>query len=189
MSLAKQSFGSSPKVSFAKASSIPYATIGVRLGSGPQSLAVLGSNNNGEELWAVSKDAVIVMQNGRIMRTAGLPHDLSWSTLVSVNGRMPSAQPWTSRRKLTWTVDFRDKNLTAVSVNCIENPIRFQRIVILGKAINTLRVESNCESPSLGWRFKNTYWVSRTSNIVWRSIQHIHPDMDPIEIEVFRPPA
>ena len=36
--------------------------------------------------------------------------------------------------------------------------------------------------------FTDTFWVG-ASGLVWKSIQHIHPNFDPLDLEVLRPPS
>ena len=64
-----------------------------------------------------------------------------------------------------------------------------ETIAILGQNIATTRVDEDCISSSPRWRFRNSYWLDTASKFVWRSLQHIHPKGDTLEIEIFRPPG
>ena len=41
----------------------------------------------------------------------------------------------------------------------------------------------------LDWSFENTFWVDIRSGFAWKSVQHISPELPPIEIEILKPAA
>ncbi len=74
-------------------------------------------------------------------------------------------------------------------LNCRMANGRAETISILGSALATMRVMQNCDAPGLGWSFIDTFWIDAKSGFVWRSIQHVHPKLDELHIEIFRPPG
>jgi hypothetical protein len=64
-----------------------------------------------------------------------------------------------------------------------------ETITILGQTMASARVDEDCQSTSPRWRFRNSYWLDPQSGFVWRSLQHIHPHGDTLDIEIFRPPG
>ena len=68
------------RVTHDQAAAIPYASLGYSLDDGNQVMLVLATDANGELLWTSPSHVVIVTRDGRIIRTLGLPHDLSGFT-------------------------------------------------------------------------------------------------------------
>jgi hypothetical protein len=62
-------------------------------------------------------------------------------------------------------------------------------VTILGSKMNLARVDEVCRSANLDWSFTDSYWIEPETGFVWRSIQHTHPKMDAIEMEVLRRPT
>ena len=177
--------GSGTSVRRADAAAIPYATIGVRIGDGPEGILILVADTARKRLWASSAHVAITTRDGRIIRTAGTPHDIAGYTMLD-----PAASPdWTKPTTWRWQGDFPDLNAYSILVTCHDRPVDRETVTILGAGIRTLRVDETCSAPDIGWVFTNMYWVSPTDGTVWQSVQHVHPDMDAIEIRLLRPPA
>jgi hypothetical protein len=172
------------RVTVKQAAAIPYATIGVRLGSSPQAIATLATDDGGQRLWASGQKVMIATTRaGQIQRTVGLPFNLTWMVPTGPAGVQPSA-------KLTiWSADFVDLGIYAATIQCDEVAAANVQISILGNRIATRRTNLRCTAPQLNWSFQNAYWTDPQTGTVWRSIQHVHPKLDPIEIETLRPPG
>lgn len=171
-----------------QAAAIPYASLGYSLDGGNQTMLVLATDTNGELLWTSPSRVVLVTRDGRVIRTVGLGHDLS--ALTTAGGPPPS--PAEAVRKAftsTRQEDFPELGYYGVAVSCRARLVGRQKIVILGQAIATNRVEESCRSEKPEWSFTDTFWVDPDNGLVWRSLQHIHPRAGTIEIEIFRPPA
>jgi hypothetical protein len=177
--------GNDQKVTLEEAASVPYASMGIRLGDGPQNMVILAGDAGGQRLWTSSAKVAITTKDGRIVRTAGLGHDLggyeSRGDSLGENGT----------HIVRWQADFPDLNLYSVSITCRDRQTGNETIVILGKDIDTRRIGESCTTldSRLDWSFENTYWVDPTGGLVWRSVQHVNPKLDAIETEILRPPA
>jgi len=172
-------------VTLQQAASVPYATIGVRLGSGPQNMMILtGEPNSGQMLWTAA-GAAITTVDGRIVRTAGLPHNLGG--LVIRNKSAGGGAP----QEIDEEVDLPDLGLYGIPIECRDVRAGDETIRILGQDIHTYRIDETCASrtKALDWSFHNIYWRDPNGGLVWRSLQHISPNLDVIEIETLRPPA
>jgi hypothetical protein len=179
---AKTMFASAPGVSLAEAASSPYASIGVRINGSPEIMLLLASDDGDQSLWTSSDRIAITTVNGRIVRTAGLGHDLGGFELrrVSQDGGVTTT---------IWNADFPELGLYSVPVTCSGRLKGEESIVILGKPLRTLRTDEACKADrgKLDWSFTNSFWRDPVSGMVWRSEQHINPRIDSIEIEVLRP--
>ena len=181
---AKGLWNSGEAVSLEEAASVPYASIGVRLGGSSEIMLLLATDSGGRQLWTSSARIAITTDKGRIVRTAGFGYDL---------GGYEPRQTITERGEkiIQWQGDFPDLGLYSVPIACRQRPWGDETIVILGKDIHASRVEESCvaEGGQLDWSFKNTFWLDPASGLVWRSIQHVHPHLDAIKIEILRPPV
>ncbi len=166
-----------------EAAMIPYATLGVRVGDESERIIILATDANGVRLWTSAARIAITTRGGRIVSTAGLAYNLS-----GYNSEAAFATPVATARKFTWLADYADMGLYSVNIDCTDTVAGIEAITILGKEFSTQRVDETCRSEMLDWTFANTYWVSQSSNRVWRSIQHVHPKLVPLEIELLRPP-
>ena len=182
------SFGNA-RVTKTQAAAIPYASIGYRVNDGAEQMIVLATDTNGEQLWTSAAHIVIVMRNGRIVRTVGLAHDVS---AMTPQAQQHLASPATAMKgPVTYTrlEDFADLPAYGAPVSCSMSLRGAQTIVILGHGVPTFRVDEVCHSTSLDWSFTDSFWLDQDSGIVWRSIQHTHPKGEKIETEILRPPG
>jgi hypothetical protein len=188
----RQSFaaglGPPQRITKAQAAAISYASIGYRVGGGQEQLLVLATDAGEEQLWTSSSHVVIVTRGGRIVRTVGLGHDVS-SVTPQHEQFAALAEAAVRPIRSIRIEDFPDIGSYGVPVNCLASPRGPQTIVILGRGISTRRVDEKCESPTMSWSFTDSYWIDPNSALVWRSIQHISPKIEKIELEVLRPPA
>ncbi len=143
------------------------------------------SDSGKERLWTSAAHVTLATRNGRIVRTAGLEHNLSGYQTVrdTDNGN--------GMRTILWFADFADLGLYSVPILCRDRNAGPETITILGKTIHTRRVNESCASQNsrLDWTFHNTYWRDPESGLTWRSIQHVHPGTEAIETEILRPPG
>ncbi len=170
-------------VQLKQAASIPYATLGYRFSGSSEQMLILATDDGNERLWTSAARIAIRERHGRIVSTAGFDRNLAGYNAVD-----PGIPNWREPGRYSWLADYPDIGLYSVRVDCEDLPSGPEKIVILGKEIDTLRVNKSCSSSQLGWQFSNVYWVSLSSNRVWKSIQHLHPKLDPLEIELLRPP-
>jgi hypothetical protein len=180
---AKTAWHGGEKVTLQEAASVPYASIGVQFGGSQEIMLILASDTAGRQLWTSSARIAITTDHGRIVRTSGFERNLG--------GYESRILPADAANKTShWQADFPDLGLYSISIICRERLIGDETIMILGKDIRTHRFEESCEAEqSLDWSFKNTYWRDPASGLAWRSIQHVHPRLGPIETEILRPPA
>jgi len=180
----KQAF-TARRVTLAEAASSPYASLGLRVGGSPEIMIILATDSGGEQLWTSAAHVAIVTSAGRVVRTSGLEHDLG--NLVARD--RTSGNDQTSI--VHWLADLPELKAYGVPVVCESRPMRDETIVVLGKPLHTRRIVERCraEASTFSWSFKNVYWVDPGNGLVWRSIQHINPKLDALELEVLRPPA
>jgi len=166
-----------------QAAAIPYASIGVQLGSSAQGLAVLGKGVGDDRYWYSGNSILFVTRAGRVTRTVGLPYDLSHADARS--GGAPTA-PGTASH-FVMTLDFPDLGAFNVVANCADSDEGPATISILSANIETRHHIERCEAPELDWSFENEFWLDAKTGYVWQSIQNIHPRSSLLTVTVFRP--
>jgi hypothetical protein len=167
-----------------RAAAVPYASMGLELGSTPELLLVLGTNTAGELDWYAGDQVFVRTRKGRITRTVGLPFDLGGLREVPVpNAIVNAASPPAAQ----YSLDFPDIGIFGAAAQCIRTSMADETITILGSAIPAIHVVDHCTVSAMRWNFNNDYWIDKGNGYVWRSMQHIHPNSPPVVLEVFRP--
>jgi hypothetical protein len=159
---------------------VSYATLGVQLGSSDQAMFVMESKSGSDLQWVDKTQFAITTRDGRILRTAGFKYNLK--------GVQTDANPTGSTAR-DYRYDLADLNAYGVMVHCVLRDAGAEQIVILGDTHRTRHLLEDCAAPELDWSFTNEYWVNPESGFVWRSIQNVHPELDPITLVTFRPAA
>lgn len=167
-----------------RVAAIPYATIGVRLGDGPEALLVL-TNISGNDLQFLAGTAIsVTLRDGRIIRAVGLEHNLD-----GFQGPIPdkAGTPVGQGGAYHYIYDLADKNAYGVFVRCTQSDTGAEAIEIIGVHHNTRHIVEHCEAPQVGWTFQNEFWADAATGYIWRSTQSINPDLSPLTIQVLRP--
>ncbi|HEY4113246.1 MAG TPA: YjbF family lipoprotein [Rhizomicrobium sp.] len=173
------------RVAMKQAAAIPYASIGVSIDGGSEGMLVLATDNGHEQLWTSASHMALLIRNGRIVRSAGLDHDLTDARLISGDAELSTTAAGSSR----WELDFADLGLMSIPVDCtsvVRGPASVQNFNV---KIQTIRVDENCHSSEIDWDFTNSYWISPATGIVWHAIQYVNPKLGPIETEILRQPG
>ena len=164
---------------------MPYASIGFRFGDGAQNMLLLVGQSTDPLLWTARAKYAIVTDHGHVMKTTGFKYNLGGYQLQST---LENADASITKR---WLADFPDMGRYSVAIVCTTRKAGPETVTILDQNIQTVKVEETCASGTddFSWSFRNTYWSDETTGIVWRSKQYVHPKLDAIEIETFRPVA
>ena len=186
LDIVSAAFGRGPGVTMQQAAAIPFATIGIRLGDSTEGILVLASTNNGERLWTSASHIVVQTRDGRVLRTAGLPHNRTDIRLIRGEGGAPALQ---GSADTVWQEDFGDLHRYSVLVTCHSTAKGAEGVQNFKSVIPTVRIDEDCHSDQLDWSFTNSYWISPKDGQTWRSIQYISPKSDPLTIELLRPPS
>jgi hypothetical protein len=172
-----------------QAASIPYASMGYRLNGARENLLVLATDTNGDLLWTSASHVVLVTRDGRLIRTVGLPRNIASVTPTLSAATPPLGQVLKNAFTSIRSADFPDDGHYSVAIRCKTISRGRATITILGRALSTIRADEICESNTLNWSFRDSYWVDAQTGFVWRSLQHLTPRGDTVETEVLRPPG
>jgi hypothetical protein len=175
-------------ISIEQAAAIPYATLAYRVDGSSEKLLVLATDTNGDLLWTAASRIVLLIRDGRILRSVGLPNDRSNLRTQTDAPLAPLMGALKSPFRTTRQVDFPDIGLYGVVLNCITQQRGRQLVNILGTAIATTRIDERCESRSPRWSFTDSFWLDGESGFAWQSVQHVHPKGTVVQIKILRPP-
>ena len=169
-----------------QAAAIPYATIGVRVDGGAEGMLVLATDNGHEHLWTSASRVALLIRGGRIVRSAGLEHNLTEARVWGGAAAEPSI---TESMTTRWEMDFADLGLFSVPVVCKSVVRGREPVKNFNVDVDTVRVDEDCHSDKLDWSFVNSYWIAPSTGLCWHAIQYISPKLGPIETEILRAPA
>jgi hypothetical protein len=176
---------SNEKIPRERVAAVPFATMGMELGSSAQALLVLGTITQDELDWFAGERVFVRTRSGRVIRTAGLPYDLGGlrdlSTTSMVRGTGGNSAPQ------LFSLDFPDLGVFGATAQCSLRDMGDDSVEIFGSLIPTRHIVQHCTVQALRWNFDNDFWEDRMSGYVWRSSQHIHPKSPPLILEVLRP--
>lgn len=172
--------GSSASVPREQAAAIPYASLGVRIGSSDQAMFVLASKSGDDLLWLGGTSLGVVTRHGRMVRTVGFASNLS-GVHAAQGVRQDLSQP-----SVDYQYDFGDQSRYGVPVKCTRQSLGPERIVILGVPRDLTHVAEDCIASEMDWSFRNEFWVD-AKGYVWKSRQFVTPKLDPLAFEVLRP--
>ena len=174
--------GSGEKITRERAGAVPYASMGLALGSNPELLLVLGTATADQQEWFAGENIFVATRQGHIIRTAGLPYDLGGIRLLSANSSAPGGAPAT-----LFLVDFPDLGIYGAPLQCSTKVVGDEAVEILGASIPTRHIIEQCQLAVLKWTFQNHFWRDPMTGAMWRSSQYVHPKSPPVILEVLRP--
>lgn len=177
------------RITYDQAASVPYASLGYRLGNSSERMLVLfGPTSPKNQLWTAGRQVALITRYNRITRTAGLPHNVD--SLAPLKPGTTPTTDWFHDGHKIWQMVLGGED-GAIRLSCTHHDTGPDPVMVIGQRIAADRIEEHCvsQTPSVHWKFTNLYWVNRSTGQLWKSRQYIHPDMDPVTYEIFRQPA
>lgn len=123
------------------------------------------------------------------MKTAGLNANLKRTSYI-VKDPLSKKINDISKTKLTSfsrIVDLAPPDRYGVRLDSSFDYVGRERIEIVELDFDTHLVVERCAAAEFDWRFENTYWIGVEDGLVWKSIQHVHPDVPPVELQLLKP--
>ena len=171
---------------------IPYASIAVRLGRGPQAFVALATTTPQTQEWITADKHLIQTQNGRITKTIGFDIDLTQTSFLKPDpllNHLDPNQSYQTTRLIDVTDHSGPSDDTPTNTLIVTSTITChgrQTITILGTEINTFLWIENITAQDQKWSQTNKYWQDQTDKTIWKSLQNIAPNQAPIEITTLR---
>tara|TARA_Y100001970_G_C14216027_1_gene849693 strand:+ start:1415 stop:2083 length:669 start_codon:yes stop_codon:yes gene_type:complete len=163
---------------------IPYASLILKIGKGPQGLVILESVNQDQLTWVSADGVYLVTEYGRIVSTRGLPNNL-----ISILNQRSSLKDVLEEGNNESNYYSYDKpllrNLHIKSTYEIGNK---EEVKILDKTFLLRVVYERGRNEYLGWSFTNKYWIDE-NYYIWKSEQFISPKLPKISILITKKPS
>jgi hypothetical protein len=176
--------------------SSPYAQLGVQFGNGPRAIMILGEVKADRNVWVATNNVIFTVQAGRIVQTMGLAVDLVKSRVKKNKNPDPLRRYQSEDGKWIGSPHQREVSFEPLGPKEALAESHFtlvghEAVQILDKPIRCLKVTENYRIPALVWTVTNEYWlgVDTQTPVVWKSRQHIHPDLPPVNLEILKRPA
>lgn len=164
-------------------SNIPYASMVVKIGNGPSALMILESINGKESTWISADGVYLVLNEGKIVKTKGLPND--------VNRQISSFKNWEDAinhgKDYVSYFSFLKPELNNLQIASSFSLKGKRDIQLTFDRKELFYVSEKISSEEISWYEENSYWID-SKDFVWKSIQHISPRLPPIYIEVTKKP-
>lgn len=163
--------------------SMPYASQYVTLNHGPQLFVVLAFSEDGQQKWVTQDRAMLITQNGRLIKTTGLADNLLQVSHVDADplnapGKIRDGAGWT--RLMGWTEHQQVRYATARS------QFRWKGDDSLKTGISTTAVRVLEETVTTDEaRWTNRYWIDSDGQIR-RSEQWIGADYYPVTTQLIK---
>ena len=164
---------------------IPFASIGVQVGSASEALVVLATVDGDTLSWIAADHSLIQTRNGRIVRFSS--RDIE---VVTVPGSEdPVANGAVAPGNFIRLLDFPKPKLYSVPAESSLVASGPARVALLHGEILTRSFTETGISHPLGWDFENHFYLDPDNKRVWQSNQTVTPQLPPIKIRVLRPYA
>lgn len=168
---------------------IPFATIALssEATKGSYSIVVPVVNNGGYLTYQDVTGSSIVVRGALVTATHGLPKNLS-AVKTGIGDPIINQAPvadWPKQVSRNYQFALLNTEDFEVSVVCTLQPVARERIEIFELFFDVIRVEETCRNPVR--TFNNTYWAAPETGFVWKSVQWVGPQTDPIIVEIVRP--
>jgi len=176
--------GDDDNVTREKAASVPYASIGIRLGSSQEAMLLLATSSGDNLHWQAGTQYVIGTRDGHVTHTVGFAHNLD-----GLQGPIPDSRSVAPERggSYHYLYDMVDMGKYGVFASCTQRDEGAEQVVIIGIAHDTRHIVEDCRAQQLHWRFSNDFWRDAATGYVWKSVQNFRPDMDALTLEILRP--
>ena len=132
----------------------------------------------------MSEDGVsLYTKNGRVIKTEGLEHDVS---IISSN---PNSISWKdiSENQFIYSVNLSNPDFLSASI--VENKkfVDYMDITKIedGKKVKVKKIHGFGSIEQIKWRYKNLYYINEETGILEKSVQHIHPRLEPLHLQFY----
>jgi hypothetical protein len=172
---------------------LPYATLGIRIGSAPAAVLVLGTVDGTALRWVSADRVVFITSGGWLTQTKGLPRDLAATRWTGLQAQDP-LRSFIETGNLPPRGVYREIDLLRANEKAVAIESRFEQrpdevIDIQGKQHACRRLDEIAKMPSWRWGTRNSFWLDIQDGRVWRSIQQFCPEIPPMRLEVLKPLA
>lgn len=164
---------------------LPYASMKVKIGKGPEGLMILESKKNNKELWVSADDVFIGLTNGRITSTKGLVNNL---TDLTISKKVQDFSSIDEGKIYKNYFSFDKPKLLFLEVEASYKSLGYRNVTLFDREMPLNLIEEQLKNKYLGWETKNRYWHD-SNGYIWKSEQTISPKLPTIQIEITKKPS
>ena len=164
---------------------LPYASMLVKIGKGPEGLMILESKKEKQELWVSADEVLLGITEGRIISTEGLINNLTDLTLSREVKKISEVEEGFTYKNY---YSFKNPDLFFLEVEAVYKILGSETVSLFDREVDLNLIEERLENKFLGWKVTNRYWLDE-EGFIWKSEQHISPKLPAIKIEVTKKPS
>lgn len=165
---------------------IPYASLTLKIGRGSPGLLILESVDGIKQTWVSADGVYLVLENGRIIKTAGLFNNLI-DFKTAKNNFADLIDSKTSETLINY-YSYDEPELNDLRVEARRQLIQIENVKLLSSEKSLYLIEEDISNDFIGWKRQNKFWVD-DENFIWKSDQFVSPKLPRFQIEVTKKPA
>mgnify|MGYP000679889221 CR=1 FL=1 len=174
------------KISPSVINNIPYASSLLKIGKGPTGLLILESKNDEIETWISADKVILLIKNGRIIRTSGLQNNLD--KLISPYSSFKDLKHDYSNGPYKTYLSYDKPSLINLEIEIKVRIRGIEKVKLFNREINLTLIEEEMVNKTIGWKRVNKYWVDE-EYFVWKSEQYISPKLPKFILEITKKPS
>ena len=166
---------------------IPYSSAYLTVGDLSRAFVVLAFEEQQQLKWISADRNLFVYEQGRLVKTVGLPSDLRWMSdrsrdpLRSALSVPATGQSW--QYSAEWSKD--DESGHQLQATLFRRELEAKEI--LGKSVGLLHLEEQVQDLQSGEQWSNHFWVDPQAGDVRVSQQQLGPQLPVIEFTLLKP--
>lgn len=165
---------------------IPYASSKLKIGKGAPGLIILESINDNKETWVSADGLFLVIEDGRVIKSAGLFNNLV--SLKFADNDFKDLIDSRASEKLIFYYSYDNPELIDMRVEVERRFVREEKVRLISGEKQLNLIEEKITNDYIGWKELNRFWVDN-EDFVWKSEQFISPKLPRFNIEVTKKPA
>ncbi|MDF2153909.1 YjbF family lipoprotein [Vibrio sp. CAU 1672] len=164
---------------------VPYASAYLKIGTQKQVFVVLAfaepnpKTGHTQLKWVSADKAMIVTENGRIVKTLGLQKE----NLAGVYGDVPEYSELNTPFSLSY--DWPQQYRYGFPANVTRKLVGAETVITPISSTETRVYREHISFPTLSADIENTYWVDDNNKVV-KTVQFLGPNMTPIELTILK---
>ena len=165
---------------------IPYASSLLKIGKGPTGLLILESKNDNIETWISADKVILLIRNGKIIRSSGLQNNLT--NLISPFSSFKELKNSPLNYPYKIYLSYDKPSLLNLDIEVNITVKGSEKVQLFNREAELLLIEEEMVNKKIGWKRVNKYWVDE-EYFVWKSEQYISPKLPKFYLEVTKKPS
>lgn len=170
------------QISYEQFNDFPYACFVATMDNGAQGFFVLDRIDEDAEYWVAADNVVIGIDHGRVVKISGLQQVLVATFGNERDPLVSGLNKVQDGHRYSRYIDLMPGYQFGVPVESSFHRKGIEKVNLYGREFNLLKIEERIESPVFEHSVRNLFWVSPENGQVYKSVQHIIPELPPIAI-------